>query len=232
MDIGALEGQIVICGWNAGLFAFLAEIAGDRELGTSQVLLVNELETLPDIQVTGFRLDNLYHMRGAHTQRAVCERAGIRRASRAVVVADTIHERPYKDRDARTVLATLTIERLNPKIYCVVELMDEANQQHLQFAGVEAILMRNELGGISLASACRHPELIRIARSLLTLRHGETMQRIAGPKDRMTFGDLSRALKEEQNALLIAVETPGKGSVLNPPLDLEVEPTDYLIVIV
>lgn len=230
LDIEELEGHIVVCGWNDGGHALIAELTVDDELRGLPILLVNEREEQPDLEETGVRPDLVYHFSGDFTQIGVLKDAGVERAARAVVLADNTRNHVDADRDARSVLAALTIERLNKDIYCVVELLASGAEQHLRFAGVEAFIMRNDLSGRALASACRHPNLMEVMMNLLTLRRGETMHRLPGPKQPMPFGELLGVLKAEQNALLIGVELNGNSDI-NPDHAMIVTPQHFLIVI-
>ena len=230
LDIDELENHIVVCGYNDGVRALLGEIAVDQELRTEAVVLVNARTEIPDASVFGIRPDLLYHLVGDHTQLRVLEQAGIKRASRAIVVADAIGDGRYENRDARSVLAALTIERMNPQIHCVVELMRSENQQHLAVAGVEAVLMRNDLSGRALASACRHPGIMNVMMNLITQREGQTIHRFPGPRASTPFGELLGQLKAQENAILIGVEKDGR-RVLNPGAAEVVEPGDQLLVI-
>jgi voltage-gated potassium channel len=230
IDLEELEGHVVICGWNAGVRPLLAELAVDEELRFSPIVLVNELDREPALRDTGVRPDLLYFLRGDFTQLATLRRAGIDRAARAVVMADDVKTHDYGDRDARSVLTALTIERINKNIYCVVELMHSENEAHLAVAGVEAVITRTDLSGRALASACRHSGLMQVMMNLLTLRKGETMHRFPGPKARMPFGELQARLKVERRALLIGVER-NDATTINPMDDFWVEPSDSLIVI-
>lgn len=230
LDIEELEHHIIVCGWNAGVSPLLSELAVDEELRGLPIVLVNELEKEPDLSATGVRADLIYFLKGDFTQLDVLQRAGVKHAARAVVMADDTRTREPSDRDARSVLAALTIERINPEIYCVVELMNAENQAHLAVAGVEAVIMRNDLSGRALASACRHPGLMQVMFNLLTLRKGETMHRFPGPLAPMPFGELQRKLKEEMGALMIGVER-NEETTINPPDEFLVDSSDWLIVI-
>ena len=230
LDIEEIEHHIVICGWNASVPPLLAELVVDEDLRGLPIVLVNQNQVSPEPRELGVRADLLYHLHGDYTQLSVLTRAGVDRAARAVVVADNVHTQDSADRDARSVLAALTIERLNPDIYCVVELMNPDNEGHLGVAGVEAVIMRDHLSGRALASACRHPGLMRVMMNLLTVRTGETMHRIPGPKKPMAFGELQAKLKNLRGALMIGIERSLK-TLINPGDDLQVEPTDWLIVI-
>ncbi len=230
LDIDELEGHILIFGWNAGVQPLLAELAVDSNLNGLPVLLVNELEARPDLSNSGYRSDLLYFLQGDYCQMQVLEQVGVRQAARAVVVADDIRSHDIADRDARSVLTALTIERLNPEIYCVVELMNAANRDTLNLVNVEAVIMRSDLSGRALASACRHPNLMDVMMNLLTMRRGEVLHRVPGPKVKIGFGDLMHAVKMESDALLVGVEQEGRANI-NPPNDLQVGPEDHLIVI-
>ena len=244
MDIEELDGHVLVCGWNTGTPPLLSEMAMDDELRGLPIVLVNEYEHMPELGHTKIRADLLYHISGDFTQLDVLKRAGVERAARAVVMADQIREHASADRDARSVLAALTIERLNPDIYCVVELMDANNEAHLGVAGVEAVIMRSELSGRALAAACRHPNLMEVMMNLLTLRRGETIHRVQGPVEPMRFDELLPRIKKEHDALLIGVERPKTNGqvptlrqvaetemMVNPKPDLMVQPSDMLILI-
>lgn len=230
LDIDELDNHIIVFGWNAGVRPLLAELAVDPNINGVPILLVNELEERPDMSRTGYRTDLVYFLEGDYTQMSVLDAAGVHRATRAVVMADDVRSHDIADRDARSVLTALTIERINPQIYCVVELMNAANRATLELVNVEAVIMRSDLSGRALASACRHPNLMDVMMNLLTMRRGEVLHRLAGPTSEMTFGDLLVAVKKEANALLVGVEQDGAPKI-NPPSDLVVRPEDSLIVI-
>lgn len=230
LDIDELEGHILIFGYNAGVPPLLAELAVDPELKGLPVVLVNEREREPDLSGTGYRMDLVYFMRGDYTQVPVLNRAGVPRASRAVVMADDIRSHDPADRDARSVLTALTVERLNSKIFCVVELMNSANRATLSLVKVEAVINRSDLAGRALASACRHPNLMEVMMNLLTMRRGEMMHRVPGPREPTPFSRLMILVKSEVDAILVGIERDGETRV-NPPEDLMVGPEDFLILV-
>ncbi len=231
MDIEELEGHSVICGWNAGVEPLLTELGLDENLRGIPVVLVNTKAQPYEVSHTGLRRDLLYYVNGDPTQIAVLEKAGIKRASRVVVMADDQHDGDAAARDARSVLAALTIEKMNPDIYSVVELMNAENQPHLEVAGVEAVIMRSDLSGRALASACRNPALMDVMMNLLTLQRGETVHRLPGPKEPTPFADLLARLKTDRDVLAIGVDTRGGRRQINPSPSFSVGPEDWVIVI-
>lgn len=230
LDIDELDNHIIIFGWNAGVTPLIAELAVDPKMKGVPVLLVNELEERPDLTATGYRSDLLYFLKGDYTQPKTLSSVGVKSASRAVVMADDVRSHDIADRDARSVLTVLTIERMNPEIYCVVELMNAANRDTLNLVNVEAVIMRSDLSGRALASACRHANLMDVMMNLLTMRRGEVLHRIPGPTEAIAFGLLMPQVKKETDALLVGIERGGAPNI-NPPSDLSVQPEDFLIVI-
>ena len=82
LDIEELEGHVLICGWNTGTLPLLSEMAVDKELRGLPLVLVNELEALPDLSRTKVRTDIVYHVpRRLHAARGPT--AGGRRAGGA-----------------------------------------------------------------------------------------------------------------------------------------------------
>lgn len=231
LDLDELEGHILVCGWNAGVPALVAELSGDPHHAGTPIVLINELEHPYEFNHASVRAELLYHVRGDHTKLDVLRRASPETAGKAVVMADALRDVPSEDRDARTVLSALTLERLNPKIQCTVELMDEANEPHLRIAGVEAIVMRNDLAGRCLATALRHPPLINVLMEILTIDVGETIYRMPGPKEASAYGEVLTRLKERENVLVIGVEGPDGATKVNPSSTSLVRPEDHLIVL-
>lgn len=231
MDIDELENHLVLCGWNQGARPLLAELTIDPRFEGKAFVLVNERDRPPNLQDVGVRPELIHHLRGDFTQLDVLRKAGIERAGRAVVLADDTPGHQRGDRDARSVLAALTIERMHPSIYCVVELMDPANKDHLAVAGVEAVIMRNDLSGRALASACRHPRLASVMMDLLTSRAGARLERIPGPVAPMSYGELLQRCKAEVGSTVLGVETADGELFINPDADHRVGEKDYLVVV-
>jgi voltage-gated potassium channel len=120
---------------------------------------------------------------------------------------------------------------MNSNIMCTVELMDPSNETHLRMAGVEAIVMRNELAGRFLATALRHPQLIQVVMELLTVEVGETIYRVPGPTKSTSYRDVMVDLKARDDVLVIGVQSAGGVMNVNPSNSMMVHPEDHLVVI-
>jgi Trk K+ transport system NAD-binding subunit len=241
MDRFQLNEHIVICGWNRLVPLIIEEISSTPSQRDTAVVVVADLEDAPE-DVTKAREARLYFVRGDYTKPETLEQARIPYAKRAIIVADTtIPQRSDQDRDARTVLAALMIERMKPDIYTCAELLNPDNETHLRAAGIEEVVVTSEAGGHHLAMAALHFGLANVLNELMTGKVGDTLRKRLIPSKYLgiTFIEAVERHKREENGLLIGVERFGQDGpraegyemCLNPPSDLVLGERDYLVVI-
>ncbi len=241
MDRFQLNEHIVICGWNRLVPLIIEEIGSTPSQRDTAVVVVADLEDAPE-EVTKAREARLYFVRGDYTKPETLELARIPYAKRAIIVADTtIPQRSDQDRDARTVLAALMIERMKPDIYTCAELLNPDNEVHLRAAGIEEVVVTSEAGGHHLAMAALHFGLANVLNELMTGKVGDTLRKLVIPSKYfgITFIEAVERYKREENALLIGVEVHGQDGPraegyemrLNPEGELVLGERDYLVVI-
>jgi voltage-gated potassium channel len=237
MDIDELKGHVVVCGWNQSGPTVLQELFFARGGPPRAVVVVTEQEGLPkDIELNKVRHEMLYHVTGDYTRVDVLERAGIRRAGAALLLSDTTVPRTDQDRDARTVLAGLTIERLAKGIFTSAQINDRENETVLRLAGVEEIVVTSEYAGYILGSVGRTFGLVNVLDDILSARHGNAFHKAILPSelDGTTVGELHRVLKDRYQAILISVEVPsdqGPKVQVNPPSDMRLKSGMPLVLI-
>ncbi|MEO0869716.1 MAG: ion transporter, partial [Cyanobacteria bacterium J06642_11] len=117
LEIDELRNHIVMCGWNRGGHLIVEELLADHNLHRCAVVIVTEDTDDPFQALKHLDQSQLYFYPEDYTKIDILETVGITHASRAILLADATHPRTDQDRDARTVLAALTIEKLNPSIY-------------------------------------------------------------------------------------------------------------------
>lgn len=241
MDRFSLNDHIVICGWNRLVPLIIEEIGSTPSQRDTAVVVVADLEDAPE-EVTKAREARLYFVKGDYTKPETLEQARIPYAKRAIIVADTtIPQRSDQDRDARTVLAALMIERMKPDIYTCAELLNPDNEVHLRAAGIEEVVVTSEAGGHHLAMAALHFGLANVLNELMTGKVGDTLRKLAIPGKYIgiTFIEAVERYKREENALLIGVEIGGQDGPraanyamrLNPEGELTLGERDNLVVI-
>ena len=237
MDLDELSGHTVIFGWNrAGPTVLLELFAGGRR--EAAVVLVTESPKLPgDVPGEGVRHELLYHVSGDYTRVEVLQQVNITEADTAILLADEQTVRSDQDRDARTVLAALTIEKLAPGIFTVAELTNRQNEELLKMASVEEIVVADEYGAVIMGSASRNRGLVSIVDEILSSRYGNSFRKIPVDKRHAgrTIEDLYMALKRDKDAVLVALVRADDGVeqdvLVNPALDLVVTEGDRLVVL-
>ena len=231
MDRFQLNEHIVICGWNRLVPLIIEEISSTPSQRDTAVVVVADLEEAPDA-IAKAREARLYFVRGDYTKPEALEQARVPYARRAIIVADTtIPQRSDQDRDARTVLAALMIERMKPDIYTCAELLNPDNEVHLRAAGIEEVVVTSEAGGHHLAMAALHFGLAEVLNELMTGRIGDTLRKLEVPRDYVGL-DFLAAIdrhKREHNALLIGVEVRGQDGPRGEGYAMRLNPEPGLI---
>ena len=236
MEIQDLDGDILICGWNRQGGLMLAELQTDRELADRSVVLVAEFgEQLP-LTEQGVVHERLYVVRGDPTRVDVLRRANATRASCAVLLADRLVDRLDQDRDARTILTALTLEKLNPDIYTIAQLLSREGEAHLRLAGVEEVMVSDELGASLVTTSIRNHGILSMVHALVGSHEGHRLHKVVPPAALVgqPMGEIGSRYKTVYDALVVAVEHEREGRreyVVNPPADAALGPGEKLIVI-
>ncbi len=237
LHVSEMRQHCVICGWNRSAPKILAELRADSKLRNMDIVVVAEFEDFPEDEVAGEIRDSINFFLGDYTRLSVLNEVGIEFASRAILLADATLPRSDQDRDARTVLAALTIEKLNPKILTCAQLLDRSNDVQLQVAGVEQIVVDDEVSGHLLATAVRSPNLVSVFGELLSIQAGNNIFSIDIPELWIgnTIAEASANLLQSSAAMLIAISSKDTAGVettqVNPPSSQILTDVDQLVVI-
>ncbi|MFW5966572.1 MAG: ion transporter, partial [Persicimonas sp.] len=116
MEFDELRDHVVICGWNQAGSLIVRELISDG--GFKHVVIVAQNEAVEGHPLVQSHPGQVLTLEGDYTSMECLREAGVQRASVALLLADSsIEERPPQDRDARTVLTAMLVEKLNPEIY-------------------------------------------------------------------------------------------------------------------
>ncbi|MCP5516055.1 MAG: ion transporter [Verrucomicrobiales bacterium] len=239
MEIDDLTDHYLICGWNRSAPRIIQELQADRATRRHPIVIVAELDHDPELPRSGVNRGLIFFIRADYTSADVLRQVRVEHARRAILLADKSKPRSDQDRDARTVLAALTIEKLHRGIHTCVELLNRDNGKVLELAGVEEILVGDEYMGNLIAHSTRTGGLVRMLDELLSVDRGSQFYRMAAPADfdNLTVGEAITRLKAQRNLLLVGVEPaaprPGRTERLyvNPPAELVLRGDDHLLVI-
>ena len=237
MDLDDLEGHTLVCGWSHAGPTVLDELFAGRRGAPGPVVLVTEQSELtPPIPSAGLRRDLLYRVVGDYTRVEVLEQAGAARANSAIIMTDTTMHRSEQDRDARTVLAALSIEQIAPQIFTVAELNNRDNATLLERSGVEEIVVADEYNAVIMGSASRNRGLVSVLDEILSNRYGNAFHKSVVPAALagLTVLEVHDRLKRDYGAVLVSVEQDQGGhygTLVNPAPDLVIGEQDLLVVI-
>ncbi|TVQ09412.1 MAG: potassium channel protein [Leptolyngbya sp. DLM2.Bin27] len=235
MELDELSGHTVICGWNRNGAHVVEEMLLDPEMQDHPIVVVAEFTETPEQALHHLNLSNLYFHTADYTRIDVLQDINIVHAARAILLADTSRPRSDQDIDARTVLAALTIERLNPAVYTCAQLLDRLNDVQLKVAGVDDVIVPAEITSHMIAASARTQGSVEVLAELLTVQVGNQIYKIPIPPSwvDLPFWQAVDWLKQRQDALPIAVEVsqPERRTLVNPPSDYRLAAKDQLVVI-
>ncbi len=233
MDLDELRHHTVVCGWNRSAPTVLRELFV-VDPGRA-VVLVTESKGIPEDVPEDIPHQALYHLQGDHTKISVLEEAGVREAANLILLRDELIPRSEQDRDARTVLAALTAERMAPGLYTVAELHDGQSQEILEMAGVEEIVVGDWYAGVIIGSVARNRGLVRVLDEILTAE-GNRFHTVPLPPSYVgrTVKDVHHQLFVDHRAVLVALvhdQDGGRHPDVNPPPDQIMDAGDAMVVL-
>ncbi|MBI5367910.1 MAG: NAD-binding protein [Planctomycetes bacterium] len=240
MDLEMLENHIVVCGWNASGFLLLQQIQ-TSETGDTPIVIIAEVDV--QVRSRASRPELIFLLRGDPTRLDNLRAAGVERARLAVLLADQTVARTEQDRDARSILTALMVEKLNPRIHSCVELLNSDNEAHIKMAGVEDVVVPFEWGAHIMSTLAVHQAIARAHEELLDRKRGNSFFVMECPAwaPGLTFVEAARRMKADADMILVGLEEQvarpcreGERhcaeAVLNPPAGRAIQAADRLIV--
>jgi len=231
MDIDELQDHAVVCGWNRSGELILGELLHDRHC--KNIVVVAEVQDLEQTPFFQQHPQELFVIEGDYTKMSVLKEANIETAAISVLLADESKEvRSSQDRDARTVLAAMLIEKMNPKIFTTVQLLNRDNETSLRRAGVEEIIVTDEYVGTIMGSVVRNRGISNVLQELLTSKFGQQFYRRTAPDEIVgkTVKEAMMILKENYDATLLAIEgEDSERMIVNPKLTAVIKPGTGII---
>ncbi|RME27256.1 MAG: potassium channel protein [Deltaproteobacteria bacterium] len=233
MHTADLNEHIVVCGWNPAGATMLRELVGPASRHALIVVVGDHDEEPVELAELRARHEQIRFHRADYTRVDVLEDLAIGRAAAVIILTDMWGDRTDADRDARTVLTALTIERLSPGIFVCAELINSQHEDLLRMAGVEAVVIRDWYAGVVMGSIGRSRGMAAVLSDLLTTTTGNAFHKVEIPRrlHGRTVMELHLALKNEHNAILVSIEPRQGGALVNPPADHTVAAGDQAVVI-
>ena len=216
-DLDDVENHIIICGWNTKTEIIIKEFRASPRSKNQPIVVLADVD-LRKLGVSEEIIKEIVFVRDDFTRVTALERAHIARAKTCIILADISNGRSEQDADARTILAALTCESMNPEVYTCAELMNRSYGGHLDLGRVNDYVVSGEYAGYMLAQAAMNHGLMSVLDELLTHQHGQVFHRVRVP-DEWAGKDYLECLidlKKNHSATLVAVQHENGEMTVNP----------------
>jgi voltage-gated potassium channel len=211
-----LENHILICGYNAGVETIISEFQNHPQFKEREIVILTERAEPPILDIP--YPSRVRTIKDDFTRVDVMRKCNVSQCSVAVIVSDISGGRSRQDADARTVLAALTIEKLNPDVHTCAELSNAQSESHLRMGGVNEVIVTRSISGHLLAQAALYSSNVHLLQELLKPTEGHTFMPIAHNDDYIgkRFSEVLSLHHEKFGTIPIAVEKPDGELVINP----------------
>lgn len=207
-----LKNHLIICGWNFTAEQILSRLEREKKK-TGSIVLINQLneENIADI-IHRFSLLKIKFVRGDYSKEVVLNRANIRMAHTAVILPGSSAGLGTKS-DERTILSTLTIKSLNPKIKVFAYIIDRENLSHIRKAKADEVLISDDYAGYLMASHILAPGVPQTVHQLLSddSLYRLSRQDIPANMHGKTYAELTKKIKSEQSGIPLGLGREDEG---------------------
>lgn len=173
LDHSTMRGHFVVCGWKREMNQVLYDILDTNPTLTPlEIVLLNRA---PQENVNTVRNDphlkGIKSVNGDFIEERDLLRAGIRKASRVLILADSLTEGDLQQIDSKTVLAVMSVKNLNKRAYVCAEVLDTKFEKYLKLSHCDEILLSRDFMRRMLASASSGTGLSHVINALLAKTH-------------------------------------------------------------
>jgi len=221
MDIN-FKNHIVVVGWNNKSSIILKELT--QENPDTKIVVVDNIERL------NLEYKNTYFVHGDPTKDEVLLKANIKYAHTAIVVAD---ENLSSDgmSDAKSVLVCLAIDKMNPSIHLISEVLNEENTIHFERANVDDLIISNQMSSRVIVRSALYNNVSHALKELLTSTYGNEIYESEVKSDDvgLSFKDLSHKYLDTYSSIIIGISNDKL--LLNPDKAYVIKENDVIIYI-
>ena len=186
------------------------------------VVLANNVEEL------SFNRSDVYFVRGAPLEEESWKRANIEMAYTVLILAPQTEEHVA---DAITASTISLIETLHPTIRTIAECTSIQHLAIFRSFRCDAVIPTNNIAAKVLAQEVRDRGLALAVRELLTEAEGSELYSETINIDGINFGELQSLLLELKAEVILVGILRDNQHLINPPLTLQIQRTDRLILI-
>lgn len=211
-----LEQHILVCGFNAGVETIIFEFQNHPQFRDREIVIITERNEPPTLDIP--YPSRVRTIKDDFTRVDVMRKCNIDTCAVAVIVSDISGGRSRQDADARTVLAALTIEKLNPDVHTCAELSNAHSESHLRMGGVNEVIVTRSISGHLLAQAALYSSNVHLLQELLKPTQGHTFMPIKPDSEYVgkKFSEVLGLHHAKMGTIPIAIEKESGELMINP----------------
>lgn len=211
-DAKHLKDHFVILGHKAEMASFISGILRvNPALPRERLVLISQID---ENVVDELRLSfpGVLFLRGDIVDPMAIQRANVAQAARVLVLADESLNRSDQEKDARTVMAVMTIKNLAPEVYTCAEVIDSKYDEHLRLAKCDEVILSREYSRFLLVSATVSEGISKVLHEMLDLSDLKGLQTTEIPAVfiERPFSDLRLHMQQNGQLLLGVLENTGR----------------------
>jgi voltage-gated potassium channel len=178
-----VKDHVIICGWHhkvESLIGALLSLAGEQE-GFQIVLINEEHEDRMQSLKNQYGYTRIKYIRGEFTRESTLRQAQIEFAKAVIVMP--VESPTGGTSDEKTILASLTIKNLNPKVHLVAYVHDRNSLAHVKRAKVDDVVLADNFSSFVAASHIMEPGIPQMVEELFESTSPHRFQRVSIPKE-------------------------------------------------
>ncbi len=217
-EITGLKDHIIVCGFGKIGMEVCASLAA---AGRDFIVIDINPERIDHALSLGY-----IAAVGEATDDEILEKCGIRRAHGLIsAISD----------DSANVYLVLTARALNDKLRIIARGVGEATHKKMLRAGADRVVSPYEIGARRMAALMLKPEIVDFLEVLSPAGdYGLRLERVEIKPKCIIAGkrlDESNIKRDTHGAMVVGIQKPGQGMIINPPKSTVLEAGDVLLAI-
>ncbi|UCD36648.1 MAG: NAD-binding protein [Fidelibacterota bacterium] len=202
-----VKDHVIICGWHhkiESLLNALIKAGGDKD--KFPIVLINEEnEDVIQSLKNQYGYTRIKYIRGEFTRESALRQAQLESA-RSVIILPTEHATGVAS-DDRTILASLTVKNMNPRVKLIAYVSDRSAITHVKRAKADEVVLSDNFGSFIVASHVLHPGIPQAADKLLDSSSPHHIKRVPIPSEFVDrpFEDLFLHNRKKHGWITLAV---------------------------
>lgn len=201
--------HLVVCGWKPDMDSLLTGmLRSNPDMLPADIVLVNgasQERMYPILSSSALR--GINYVNGDFIEEETLDRANVKSASNVMVLADFSRDYSEIEMDSRTVLAVITIKKMNRTSYVAAEILDPKFRKHLENEHCDEIILSRQYEKRILVSASGGTGTSHVIEHLFGDAEKEGLAIVDIPDHGIgkSFGELSGIFAEIGEGILVGL---------------------------